>query len=104
MKNLYFKIDENKNVVPGTVEECEKILSSKGKIVKQNEIDNYFVLTVFLCINHNFFHTGRPVVFETMIFEGDEPLNYQERYCTWKEAEEGHERAVQWVKDGCKDE
>ena len=31
-------------------------------------------------------------------------LDYQERYATWKEAEEGHKRAVQWVKEGCKED
>ena len=31
-------------------------------------------------------------------------LDYQERYSTYDEALKGHERAVQWVKDGCNEE
>jgi hypothetical protein len=39
-----------------------------------------------------------------MIFKGDNCLDYQERYSTWKEAEEGHQKAIEWIKNGCKDE
>lgn len=105
---IYYKLDENKNVVPGTMEECEKILINENneKIVKQEYIGNKFVSTVFLCIDHNFYpHNSLPIVFETMIRDEKEGwLNYQTRCSTWQEAEDGHNKACQWVKDGCKEE
>jgi hypothetical protein len=52
------------------------------------------VSTVFLGINHNYSNKGAPILFETMIFGGEHD-GYQERYCTWEEAEEGHKRAVE---------
>ena len=45
-----------------------------------------------------------PIVFETMVFDGDRSDIYQERYATWKEAEDGHKRAIEWVKNGCKED
>ena len=54
--------------------------------------DDVRVSTVFLGLDHRLRH-GPPVLFETMVFvngSGDE----MERYCTWDEAVEGHERMV----------
>ena len=50
------------------------------------------VSTVFLGLDHAF-GDGPPILFETMIFGGPKD-QYQERYLTWEEAEEGHKIAV----------
>jgi hypothetical protein len=47
------------------------------------------VSTTFLSLDHNFSGVGPPIVYETMIF-GPVLTEYQERYCTWAEAERGH--------------
>lgn len=55
-----------------------------------------YVSTVFLGLDHNWEGEGRPILFETMVFRnksGEEA----DRYCTWEEAEAGHERMVQKV-------
>jgi len=109
-RHFYYILDKMKNVVECSVEEVEFLLKDKDKkIVRQEEIGDKFVSTIFLGIDHymgpNKDHP--PVVFETMVFDRSESQKgdiYQERYCTWKEAEEGHARAVQWVKEGCLDE
>jgi len=45
------------------------IESEKGiRIVKQEDIDDIKVSTVFLGLNHNFCGTGAPILWETMIF------------------------------------
>ena len=49
------------------------------------------VSTVFLGLDHSY-GDGPPLLFETMIFGGPHD-EYQERYSTWDEAEEGHKRA-----------
>ena len=54
--------------------------------------NNVRVSTVFLGLDHNF-AGGIPILFETMIFGGEHD-QYQERYATWDEAEEGHKKAV----------
>ena len=54
-----------------------------------------YVSTVFLGLDHSF-DGGRPVLYETMIFGGEHD-EYQERYYTYQEAKEGHQRAVALV-------
>ena len=49
------------------------------------------VSTVFLGLDHSY-GDSPPLLFETMIFGGPHD-EYQERYSTWDEAEEGHKRA-----------
>lgn len=40
-----------------------------------------------------------------MVFDNEDSADgiYLDRYCTWQEAEEGHKKAIQWVKDTYKD-
>lgn len=89
----------------------------KNRIVKQDNIrikeEEFTVSTVFLALNHNFSDHGNPILFETMIFfntEINERIfsknlaiinkleDYQERYCTWEEAEQGHKKAISFLK------
>ena len=59
------------------------------------------ISTVWLGLNHSFFN-GKVIIFETMIFgiEDDEDMSgYQDRYSTIEEAERGHERAVNMVRN-----
>lgn len=93
-----FILDENKNVIPATLLEWSEFLEKthKERIVKRTEINGLRVSTVFLGIDHSF--NGSLDIFETMIFKGKKPLDYCDRYSTWQEAEQGHERAIQWIK------
>lgn len=62
--------------------------------------DSITVSTVFLGIDHNWGDDGPPVLFETMIFGGRMGVHYdeyQERYCTWEEAEQGHINAIKII-------
>lgn len=66
------------------------------------------ISTVFLCLDHNFFGEGPPLLFETMVFErsitglkDDEPLRdvghdfgVMDRYATYDEAEAGHQKIL----------
>ena len=54
------------------------------------------VSTVFLGLDHSF-GSGPPAVFETMVFNGKLD-QYQQRYCTYDEAERGHKRMVHRVR------
>ena len=57
------------------------------------------VSTVFLGLDHNW-GDGPPLLFESMIFWPDNPDLDQQmaRYSTWHEAEQGHERLVECVR------
>jgi hypothetical protein len=42
------------------------------RVVKQEQVGGYFqVSTVFLGLDHNFFHAGPPILWETMVFLKD---------------------------------
>lgn len=61
--------------------------------VGRDAINGADVSTVFLGLDHSF-GGEPPMLFETMIFGGDHD-QYQDRYSTWDEAEEGHKLACE---------
>lgn len=65
---------------------------TSNRIVARDELNGVFVSTVFLGVDHQFWHDGPPLLFETMIFGGEHD-GYQVRTCTWHEAEEAHTEA-----------
>lgn len=69
------------------------------RIVAKTHIGVLEVSTVFLGLDHNFSRylpggDRTPILFETMIFNGDEDDFYQVRCATWEEAEDNHRIAV----------
>jgi len=63
--------------------------------VALTEAKNGFrISTVFMSLSHQY-GAGPPLIFETMVFDGD---NYSDldcdRYSTWEEAEAGHKKMV----------
>ena len=71
-------------------------LETANRIVEQTQFGDVQVSTVFLGLDYSY-GEGPPLLFETMIFGGTND-GYQERYCTWDEAEQGHKVACELVK------
>lgn len=95
---LYAILDQDHNVIKSDLMTWGRFVGeNRNKIVQQDRIKDVLVSTVFLGLNHNWNPYGPPLWFETMIFEGPHD-QYQERYTTWKEAEEGHKKALLLVK------
>jgi len=72
------------------------------KIIQQEELpNNKWVSTVWLGIDygmHRYDEESLPIIFETMVFSRKEDwsnVEECERYCTLKEAEEGHKKMVE---------
>ncbi len=65
--------------------------------VARDVIGESEVSTVFLGLDHNFSAGGPPILFETMVF-GGKMDGHMERYATWAEAERGHRKVVEQVK------
>ncbi len=104
----WYILDNNHKPVPADVlvaaEWMEK--NPKRKIVKQEDIDDIHVSTVFLGLDHCF-HWEKdktPVLWETMIFGGPNDQEYQERYTSYEDALKGHEVAVQLAINSLKTE
>jgi len=106
MKTLWYILDENKNPVPAKNQfDAERLLldnSRRRVALDEIMVEDYSIIitvsTVFLVLDHNHSSKGKPILFESMIFNGE--LNQSmNRYCTWKEAEEGHQKMVELVKN-----
>ena len=70
----------------------------QNRIVATSTIENYFVSTVFLGVDHQWEDDGPPLLFETMVF-GKGPLNERlERCTTWEEAEVMHEKMCEEIR------
>ena len=67
-----------------------------NRIVAQDFVNGVRVSTVFLGIDHNF-GDGLPLLFETMLFGGEQDEN-QWRWHTWQEAKAGHKEIVKQLK------
>ena len=103
----YYKLNQDKTVSICTQEEyCDHYRENIVEHVGDDDIFGRRVSTIFLGIRHNLLGE-KPLLFETMVFDYKNSHGndiYLERYSTWHEAKEGHDRAIQWVLDGCKDE
>lgn len=55
----------------------------------QSSKDSYHVSTVFLGLDHSFSEDAEPLLFETLVFDGEFDGD-MERYSTWDEAVKGH--------------
>jgi hypothetical protein len=94
MSNLYNKKGERISD-----DEYMKLSRDKDyKIIKQENVGDYWISTVWLGRDHRFTLEGRPLIFETMVFgktkdgyvdHGDE--HDVERYSDEKSAKEGHD-------------
>lgn len=75
--------------------------TDEQRVVKQERLGEFFLSTVCLGIDHDFFLYRTPVIFETMIFcrnNQDHPLHcYQDRYCHQEQALAGHEKAKKLI-------
>ena len=95
--NYYF-LDGKTPKPVADVLEWARGLESANRRVAEDFVGDVRVSTVFLGTDHNFGWSDRPVLFETMVFGGKYNLE-QERYCTWDEAEAGHQRWLAKVKE-----
>lgn len=107
MNSMFYKLDENKNAIPCSSKEWGEqrtlMRKTKSKHVNDETINGFRVSTVWLGINHAMHGAPTPLIFETLVFDKSEEI-YFEQYPTWIMAEEGHKRAVEWVKNGCKED
>lgn len=99
---MYYILKEDKTYKLCNPEDWANQFKTINRRVDEDIVNNCFISTVWLGLDHNNF--GRkPLVFETMVFDEKNDDVYCERYTSWNEAVEGHKKAVQWVLDGCKE-
>ena len=102
MNNKYI-LDEQGNPVPEPdLLKWGRWLETTKRHIAKDQVGGVQISTVFLGIDHSF-GSRPPIFWETMIFGGPHD-QYQERYSTRKEAEAGHQKALNLVRDSLKDQ
>lgn len=95
----HYLLDENKVPYEVSIEEAYKVYEDLDmKIVKRDETSGGLISTVFLGLDHAFGDQEGPILFETMIFDGEFD-GFQRRYKTYDEALQGHNEALNMVID-----
>ena len=94
---MWYILDEENKPVKSSISIAGEWLDKnlKRKAVKQEYIGDVYVSTVFLGLDHSF-KSDKPVLWETMIFGGDHD-QYQERYTSYEDAFEGHQKALNLI-------
>jgi hypothetical protein len=75
------------------------LVDNDTRRVAFTEMGNIEISTVWLGLDHNFWCSGSPLIFETMVF-GGEYNNWQQRYCTEEQAKVGHNQVVAALRAG----
>lgn len=95
---MKYYLNEDKTYRPATLDEWAEQFEHMDRHVGNDCVHGKHVSTVWLGLDHNHFG-GVPLLFETMVFSeyhGGTNI-YMERYSTWDEAKEGHQKAMEWV-------
>lgn len=97
MRPLFYILDGQTPVVCYDIKQWRKAFSNLDRRVARDDIDDIRISTVFLSLDYNFSLDGPPLLFETMVFVGDDS-EYCERYPTWDAAAAGHKRIVDAIR------
>lgn len=89
---------EGKDIIESNSLEWARYFEKADRRVNRYERGDVVVSTVFLGLDHRVIGEGKapPILFETLVF-GGELDGEMERYCTYDEAEEGHEQMCKKV-------
>ena len=97
----YYDIDSN----PITFDDWVRIMSEANKNdidikrIAYDKIGDVEASTVWLGLNHAWNPDSPPLIFETMVFGGDDD-GWQDRYSTKEQAQTGHNLVVMKIRTG----
>lgn len=96
---MYYILDVDKEVIQCSHEEWVNNFDDfeKNKRIAKDEVNGVTISTVFLWLDHGFWKSDVPIVFETLVFP-EEEYNIMYRSSTYKEALAMHWRAFMEVK------
>jgi hypothetical protein len=97
---IYYKLNGKEIEKVGGYQEMLAANLPISSSIMHDEACGASISTVFLSMDHSYclpWETNKsPVLFETMVFGGKHD-GYQERYYTYDEAAEGHQRILEMV-------
>lgn len=104
MSSRKYKLTESKEIVEvKDLIEWANWYEFNDRVVKSEHYEDFFISTIFIGLDHNFgnYPTKKPILFETMIFDGK---SITERYCqrhhTYIDALIAHDEIVAKLQDG----
>lgn len=99
LRPQYYILDSHHRPVPVDRELWSRWFSvNAARVVKQEDVGDVSVSTVFLGLDHNWNPSGPPILFETEVFWNGQGDDEMDRCSTWDEAVAMHERMVAKVK------
>jgi hypothetical protein len=100
MSDKYILADDSHTPIPvDDVIQWADAFKKQDRHVAEDFIDDVKVSTVFLGLNHNFGGDGPPILWETMVF-GGENSGWMGRYTSYDSALIGHKIVVELIKSG----
>jgi hypothetical protein len=99
---MFYTLDEKTPVACNSGPEWQEWIDNAGdrRIVAQDDIGDFLVSTVFQGVDRVIPNSPTPLLFETMIYDGEgQVVGNRGLYPTWTLAEAGHRRAVLWVRN-----
>lgn len=105
MKSTHYFLNPDHTYTPCDLMTWARQFENEDRKLAFDIINNHGVSTVWIGLNQNY-GEGPPLVFETMVFDQNVFSNdtYRDLYSTWDEALAGHQLAIEWVKNGCKED
>lgn len=99
MSDKYY-LNEDKTYTKCDLETWANQFETMDRHVASDIINSKRISTVWLGLDHNHLG-GEPLLFETMVFSQHNPgcEIFMNRYTTWDEALEGHQKAIDWVRN-----
>ncbi len=94
---MYYILDTEQNAIPVDITTWARWMQSADRVIQSSYVGDVHISTVFLAYDHAFNRTSEPVLFETMLFGGNHDQELFDRYSTYAEAEQGHERAMKYL-------
>jgi hypothetical protein len=106
MRTHTYILDENHGIKmePSFIEWGKWFATHSRTVNRDMYFDNDIVVTVstvFLGIDHSAGTSRTPILFETMVFDGEHD-GYRVRYHTWEEAETGHRKVCEMIEHNIK--
>jgi hypothetical protein len=91
----YFILDDENRPKPADLMTWGRWFENNNRVVDFTQITSALsVSTVFLGIDHRHFGSGPPLLFETMVFDGNGDTLECHRYVSWDDAVTGHRATV----------
>lgn len=96
----HYVLDEQDKPIPiNDLFKWATFMQISVKPINHTMVDNnIIIITHFIGVDFDFKKKGKPILWQTMIFDGKHD-QYQERYTSKEDALEGHKRAVKMVKN-----